>query len=308
MIVESIIPDALDGERLDRAVAVIVEVTRSDAASLVDRGAVSVNGAVTVRRSLRVRTGDLVNVDFEPSSVAEPLVPDASVVFDVVYEDANVIVIDKPAGLVVHPGAGNQTATLVHGLLARFPELARLAVGDQAFRPGIVHRLDKGTSGLLMVGRTPNAVAVLIGQLRSRSVSRHYLALARGEFRSVSGVIDAPVGRSDADPTKMTVSVHGREAITNYRVRDAFQVPEPTTLVECWLETGRTHQIRVHLSAIGHPVVGDQRYGGSRGAVKSARPWLHAFRLSFDDPVTGVLKEFESPVPPDLQVILATLS
>jgi 23S rRNA pseudouridine1911/1915/1917 synthase len=304
---ESTVPDALAGERLDRVVAVIAEVTRSEAAELVDAGDVVVNGLVIVRRSHRVVLDDLVRVTLPKRMPAPSLVPDPDVQFPVVYVDDDVIVVDKPAGLVVHPGAGNQHRTLVHGLLARFPDLAALAIGDNAIRPGIVHRLDKGTSGLLMVARTTQATENLIEQLKARSVSRHYLALAHGRFAAQHGVIDAPVGRSDSDPTKMTVSASGRDAVTNYRVQQAFERPEPCSLIECWLETGRTHQIRVHLSAIGHPVVGDPRYGGLKGSLTTPRPWLHAFSLRFLHPATAAPMSFESPVPDDLNSVLAAL-
>ena len=305
-IVETV-PEALAGERIDRVVAVVCGCTRADAARLVDEGRVEINDGEARSRARRVELGDRVLVHpFDPEPQSRPG-PDASVAFKVVHEDAQVLVIDKPAGLVVHPGSGNQEGTLVHGLLARYPELAALAVGDAAIRPGIVHRLDKGTSGLLMVGRDDATVRALIAQLAARTVSRHYLVLAWGRFASTSGLIDAAVGRSDADPTKMSVSATGREARTRYRVEQSFALPDPTTLVECWLETGRTHQIRVHLAAIGHPVVGDARYGGARNAVHSPRPWLHAFSLAFDHPVTGERLTFRSEVPQDLADVLRGL-
>ena len=301
------IPDALVGERIDRVVAVVCGCTRADAARLVDEGRVEINDGAVRARARRVVLGDRISVrPFPPIADARPG-PDATVEFNVVYEDAQVLVIDKPAGLVVHPGSGNQDGTLVHGLLARYPELATLAVGDAAIRPGIVHRLDKGTSGLLMVGRDAATVRALIDQLAARSVSRHYLALAWGRFESTSGLIDAAVGRSDADPTKMTVSASGKEARTRYRVEQSFSTPDPIALVECWLETGRTHQIRVHLAAIGHPVVGDARYGGARNAVHSPRPWLHAYSLAFNHPTTGERLTFRSDVPADLAAVLQGL-
>lgn len=310
MKVTETVPDALGGERLDRVVAILANCNRAQASELVDQGSVTVNGAVVAQRSRRVAEGDVI--EFAPPDLvlAEPVRGDPAVQFTVVYEDDAVIVIDKPAGLVVHPGAGNTSGTLVHGLLARYPDLASLADEGSGtlVRPGIVHRLDKGTSGLLMVGRTAAAVEALIGQLSRREVHRHYQALAWGEFEATSGLIDAPVGRSDADPTRMTVSASGKEARTRYRVLKQYALPDPTALVECWLETGRTHQIRVHLAAIGHPVVGDSRYGGARNAVVSPRPWLHAFELTFEHPVTGETLSFTSPVPADLQAVLSTLS
>lgn len=307
-VVLALVPDALFGERLDRVVAVIAEVTRVEAASLVDEGRVSVNSVVQTTRSRKVKTNDEIAVHRHDIALDVVLEPDPTVEFEVVHADDHVIVVNKPAELVVHPGAGNQRGTLVHGLIARFPELAAMASGDQLERPGIVHRLDKGTSGLLMVGRTPEAVRNLIAQLANRTVSRHYHALAWGTFISSSGLIDARVGRSLSDPTRMAVSSSGREARTRYSVLSAFTQPDPTTLVECWLETGRTHQIRVHLSAIGHPIVGDQRYGGARGAVVSPRPWLHAYSLRFDHPATGEEMFFTAEVPSDLTNVLTGLS
>jgi 23S rRNA pseudouridine1911/1915/1917 synthase len=187
----------------------------------------------------------------------------------------------------------------VHGLLARFPELAE-GPGDPA-RPGIVHRLDKGTSGLLAVALTPEAYASLVAQLQAHSVDRRYTVLVWDHIEADAGMVDAPVGRSTRDPTRMSVSRRGREARTRYRVRARDHQPAALTLVECQLETGRTHQIRVHLAAIGHPVVGDSRYGGSRPELPAARPFLHAGRLAFDHPVTGERLEWVSPLPEDLE-------
>jgi 23S rRNA pseudouridine1911/1915/1917 synthase len=307
-VVHGVVPEALDGERIDRVVAVFADVTRAEATELVENGSVEIGGVAVTRRSSRVRLGDDISIVAPERFKRLSLEPDPSVVLDVLYEDESIAIINKHADLVVHPGAGNQTGTLVHGLLARYPEIAAMAVGDQADRPGIVHRLDKGTSGLLMIGRNQEAVTNLISQLSSRSVSRHYMALAHGRFASRSGVIDAAVGRSDSDPTKMTVTANGKEAITHYRVDRTFDLPEPATLLECWLETGRTHQIRVHLSAIGHPVVGDPRYGGMRGPIRSPRLWLHAFSLSFLHPVSQEPVSFEAPVPPDLTAVFDQLT
>lgn len=306
---QDVVPEALAGQRLDRVVAIVADLNRADAGTHVDEGKVAVNGLVVTQRSKRLKLGDEVTVVVSVAATAGGLIPEPDVEVRVVYVDDDVIVVDKPAGLVVHPGSGNQTGTLVHGLLARFPELAAMAEGDQADRPGIVHRLDKGTSGLLMVGRNAAAVEALIGQLQARTVSRHYKALAWGRFASSSGLIDAPVGRSDNDPTKMTITTNGREARTRYSVLRAYDQPDPCTLIECWLETGRTHQIRVHLTAIGHPIVGDSRYGGSRSAmIPSPRPWLHAFSLAFSHPRSDESMYFTSPVPDDLEDVLKGLT
>src|SRR5262249_9319543 len=199
-----------------------------------------------------------------------------------------------PAGLVVHPGAGHADGTLVNGLLARFPEIA--AVGDPA-RPGIVHRLDRDTSGLLAVARSAAGYDPLVDQLARRSVERLYATLVWGALSSPRRVIDAPIGRSESRRTRMAVRSAGKEARTGYRVLETFETPRCSRL-ECKLETGRTHQIRVHLAAIGHPVVGDPSYGGARQHIALARPFLHATTLGFEHPVTGGPLRVEGPLPP----------
>jgi 23S rRNA pseudouridine1911/1915/1917 synthase len=225
----------------------------------------------------------------------------------IVYADDEIIVVDKPPGLVVHPGAGHRTGTLVQGIAARFPDLAEAGPGDPD-RPGVVQRLDKGTSGLLVVARTSEAHRSLVGQLRTRRLDRRYLALALGAFEADTGEIEAPMGRSERDPTRMAVSRRGRPALTAYRVERRYQRPLAVTLVECKLATGRTHQIRVHLAAIGHPVAGDTRYGGAARRLALERPFLHAHRLRFDHPRTRERLSFSSPLPPDLEAVLAGLS
>jgi 23S rRNA pseudouridine1911/1915/1917 synthase len=222
----------------------------------------------------------------------------------VVHVDDDVIVVDKPADLVVHPGSGNLDQTMVNGLLARFPELA--TVGDPE-RPGIVHRLDRGTSGLLVVARTPEAYESLVDQLAERTVERRYRTLVWGHPASPRGVVDAPIGRSPKHPTKMAVTERGKPARTSYEVVRTFDRPVEVAELECRLETGRTHQIRVHLSAIGHSVVGDDRYRGVRESLSCPRPFLHAERLGFAHPVTGDRLTFESPLPADLQAVLDRL-
>ena len=295
------VPAALGGERLDRVVALLTGLPRSEVARLVDDGAVRVGGQAVTTRSRRLAEGDDLEVDVPAAVVAAAPEPDGSVPVAEVFADAHVVVVDKAPGVVVHPGAGRPAATLVHGLLARYPDLA--GVGEPA-RPGIVHRLDKGTSGLLVVARTADAYRSLTGQLAARAVERRYLALVRGTVESPAGVVDAPVGRAATDPTRMTVSARGRPARTRYEVRRRFTAPDDATLVECSLETGRTHQVRVHLAAIGHPVLGDARYGGAGTARRSPRPFLHAFRLSFDHPAGGERLTFTSPLPADLQEVL----
>jgi len=220
-----------------------------------------------------------------------------------------VIVVDKPAGLVVHPGAGRADGTLVQGLLARFPDLrdAGMAPGADPSRPGIVHRLDKGTSGLLVVARTAEAYRSLAAQLAARQVERRYLTLVWGELEGERGVIDAPLSRAPADRTRIAVVASGREARTGFQVLARYSRPSVLTLLTCRLETGRTHQIRAHMAALGHPVVADARYGG-RAFGGLGRPFLHAGHLAFVHPSSGLMCAYESPVPADLAAVLAGLT
>jgi 23S rRNA pseudouridine1911/1915/1917 synthase len=298
------VPSALDGERIDRVVAMLADVSRSEASRLVSDGAVTVDGDVITRGADRLGTGAVIAIVAPEPQDEEPPRADVDVAFPVVHEDEHVIVVDKPADLVVHPGAGHEGATLVNGLLARYPELA--GVGDPA-RPGIVHRLDRGTSGLLVVARTELAYDSLVEQLADRSVDRQYRTLVWGHLDSPRGVVDAPIGRSTKHPTKMAVTERGKPARTRYEVVRPFDAPVEVSELTCRLETGRTHQIRVHLAAIGHPVVGDDRYRGVRQSLVCPRPFLHAERLGFDHPGTGEAMVFTSPLPDDLATILASL-
>jgi 23S rRNA pseudouridine1911/1915/1917 synthase len=304
-----IVPPALAGERIDRVVAMLTELPRAEVAELVEAGAVRIGGAAVERGSRKVREGDVIEVDVPDRPEAAVLAPDPSVEIEVVHEDDDVLVVDKAAGVVVHPGAGHDMGTMVQGLVARYPELSRLPEegAGQADRPGIVHRLDAGTSGLLVVARTAAAYHDLVAQLAAREVQRYYRALVLGIVEANAGEIDAPIGRSDRDPTQMAVATGGREARTRYEVRQRYQEPIPTTEVACKLETGRTHQIRVHLAAIGHPVVGDGRYGGDRPAIAMARPFLHAERLAFVHPTSGETLTFTSALPADLDAVLRGL-
>jgi 23S rRNA pseudouridine1911/1915/1917 synthase len=215
-------------------------------------------------------------------------------------------VIDKPAGLVVHPGAGHQEGTLVGGLLAMFPDLSLLVESGvcSGDRPGIVHRLDKGTSGLLAVARTESAYRALVAQLADRSMARRYLTLVEGEVTDDRGEVDAPIGRSTRTPTKMAIAAGGRPAKTGYTVLTRRYDPRPATLLEVSLNSGRTHQIRVHMAAIGHPVVGDARYGQVDHDLPTGRFFLHAFELGFTHPASGERMEFSAPLPADLTTYL----
>lgn len=299
------VPPARGGERVDRAVAGLLGLSRAEVSALIERGAVRVGGRLVTARSRRVVAGQWIEVEAPLSR--RPVLPaaDPSVVIPVVYVDAQVIVVDKPAGVVVHPGAGRAQGTLSAGLLSRFPELA--GVGDPT-RPGIVHRLDRLTSGLLAVARTEQAYRSLVAQLAARSVERRYLALVRGTPEGQAGCIDAPIGRSVRRPTRMAVVESGRKARSRYRVLRRFTVPLQASLLECSLETGRTHQLRVHLAAIGSPVLGDADYRGATGAIALSRPFLHAARLGFDHPGSGQRLRFSSPLPPELTEVVALFS
>jgi 23S rRNA pseudouridine1911/1915/1917 synthase len=311
-VFETVVPATLGGERVDRAVALLTGLPRSTVAEMVHQGRVVVDGQRVEVRSRTLVIGQTLRVDVAPPAEHGPRA-DGGVAFAVVDEDDHLIVVDKPAGLVVHHGAGHSGGTLVDGLLARFPELARLAEAGagEAGRPGIVHRLDKGTSGLLVVARTADAFASLSAQLREHTAGRHYRALVAGTVEDDAGVVDAPIGRSPRQPTRMAVTRGGRPARTAYTVVARYRDPLEATLVEATLETGRTHQVRVHLAAIGHPVFGDDRYWGTvprppatRGLLAPGRLFLHAGRLSLDHPEDGARRTWESPLPPDLDAIV----
>jgi 23S rRNA pseudouridine1911/1915/1917 synthase len=295
------VPASLAGERIDRAVALLTGWSRSDVAALIEEGAVRIDGQ-PVAKSRRLAEGEEVEVEGEPEPEAPPVAE--PVEFPVVHADDDVVVVVKPAGLVVHPGAGHETGTLAAGLLHRFPEVA--GVGDP-MRPGIVHRLDRDTSGLMVVARSARAYDALTAALAAREVERRYLALAWGRFDARRGTIDAPIGRSATRRTRMAVREAGKEARTGYEVLTQYDHPV-CALVECRLETGRTHQIRVHLAAIGHPVVGDGTYGGDRNPLQPGRPFLHAHVLQLAHPVTGEHLEFSDPLPPELMAVLSRLA
>lgn len=305
------VPRALDGVRVDRAVAMLTGVSRSEAAALVAAGHVSIDRLPVRSRRMALTEGGQLVVELPGRP---PLEPDAAVPFRVVHEDPVFVVVDKPAGVVVHPGAGRREGTLVAGLLARYPELADLGEVCDPTRPGIVHRIDRGTSGLLVVARTIGAYRSLGAQMGARSAGRTYVGLVSGRLKEDRGVVDAPIGRSVRAPTKMTVSSAGRPARTGYEVLQRVDevvgpegpMPLPATLVACRLETGRTHQIRVHLAAIGHPVLGDDRYGRPTSVMAPGRLFLHAAVLAIDHPETGVRMSWRSPLPDDLAAVLGT--
>jgi 23S rRNA pseudouridine1911/1915/1917 synthase len=270
------------GERLDRLAARRLGLSRSFVQRLIGDGDLHVDGEDT-SPSYKVRDGQLVEVRLPESGLAPEDIP-----VPVVFEDEHILVVDKPAGLVVHPGAGNPSGTLVNALLSK-----GIAGGEDPSRPGVVHRLDRDTSGLMVLARGEPAYSRLVEMMSARRVRRGYRALVVGEGLPETGTIDSPVGRDPDNPTLMAAGV-GKPAITHFEV---LNEAAGHTMLRVWLETGRTHQIRVHLSAIGYPVYADPLYGAP---VPDSRLWLHAEQLSFEHPVTGQALEFYSEIPEDL--------
>jgi 23S rRNA pseudouridine1911/1915/1917 synthase len=293
------VPDDCAGLRLDQALARLLPAhSRSRLKGWIDAGRVEVDGARAAPRR-KLAGGERIDVDPDDAADAIADAPQP-IALDVVHEDAATIVVDKPAGLVVHPGAGNRDGTLLNALLHRYPELAAVA------RAGIVHRLDKDTSGLMVVARTREAQTDLVRQLAARTVKRDYLAVVHGDVAKAV-TVDAPIGRHPVHRTSMAVVERGREARTHVAPVERFGV---ATLVRCSLDTGRTHQIRVHLTAVGHPLVGDPTYGARKGAAAVPpfqRQALHAQRLGYADPATHVARAFESAVPADFAALVAAL-
>ena len=305
MKVEETVPAALDGERIDRVVSLIADISRSDATKLIADGGTEIDGSVVTSGKSRLKEGQTVVVDLDKIPVPVLPGPDASVVLDVVYVDDDIIVINKDAGVVVHPASGHGNGTLVNGILALYPEVATVG---QPGRPGIVHRLDSGTTGMMVVARTQRAYDSLVAALQEHEVGREYLALAWCRFDSPTATVDAAIGRHPRDPMKMAVVNSGKWARTHLEVQETFNDPVEVTLVQCTLETGRTHQIRVHLGAVGHPVVGDSMYGGARSALVAPRPMLHARRLTLIHPGSGEEMTFEAELPADMVAVIAKCS
>ena len=291
-----VIPLEMAGLRLDQALArLLPEESRSRLARLIGEGHVRVDGREATP-SRKLRSGEAVEVALAPRPV-EGAHEAEDIALKVLHEDDDVLVIDKPAGLVVHPGSGNWSGTMLNALLHHAPGARDLPRG------GIVHRLDKDTSGVLVVAKTEAAQVSLVRQLQARTMKRTYLALARGEVKR-DGSVDKPIGRHPTQRTRMAVVPGGKPAVTHYRVREKLPAH---TLLECELETGRTHQIRVHLAAIGHPLEGDPVYAG-RGPRRFPRQALHAWKLAFDHPRTGKPARFESKLPVDFRKLLKELA
>jgi 23S rRNA pseudouridine1911/1915/1917 synthase len=289
------LPADAAGARFDAALArALPQFSRSRLRAWIDAGRVAVDGA-PADPTRRVRGGERVVVQAEADPRELAYAPEA-IAISIVHEDRTLLVIDKPPGLVVHPGSGNWDGTLLNALLHHAPELSGVP------RAGIVHRLDKDTSGLMVVAKTLTAQTALVRQLQARTVTREYIALAVGDIAR-GGTVDAPIGRHPSRRTRMAVVATGRAARTHYDIVERYG---SATLLRCRLETGRTHQIRVHLASIGHPLVGDPAYG-RRGPVPFARQALHAARLALVHPLTGLACAWEAPPPPDLRDLIAGL-
>ena len=296
---ELVVMPALHGARLDRAlVDAMPEFSRSYLQQLIDDSAVEVNGLVVVKASARLKAGDVARVALRPTPQSQAFKPQA-MPLQIVFEDEHMLVIDKPAGLVVHPAPGNWSGTLLNGLLAHDPRFTQLP------RAGIVHRLDKDTSGLMLVARTRQAMDALVHMIAARTVQRQYLALAHKPWSGPSRrEVQEPVGRDPRNRLRMAVVDMARDAGKPARTTiELLQNAQQGCLVRCTLHTGRTHQIRVHMAFIGHPLVADLTYSGA-AAAGLGRQALHAYRLALPHPVTGHMLDLRAPLPPDLGAAL----
>ncbi len=291
------VPDGLAGERVDAAAARMTGLTRSRVAGLIAEGLVLLDGAAVARPSQRVRTGQLLDIDLSEPVRRARVVPAVVEGMTIVHDDPDVVVVDKPAGVAAHPSLGWDGPDVVSGLAgAGF----RITTSGAAERQGIVHRLDVGTSGLMVVAKSERAYTVLKRAFRERTVDKAYLALVRGHLDPLEGTIDAPIGRHPGSEWKFAVTAGGRAAVTHYEV---IEMMRATCLVRVRLETGRTHQIRVHFAALHHPCVGDPLYGSDPGLAARLgldRQWLHAAELGFVHPGTGEYVHFASEPPADL--------
>ena len=298
------VPSMAGTARVDRIVADLTGISRSYVQKLMSAGLLT-SGGRPLRANEQVAGGTELQLVIPPPAIAQPgAEPDIPV--HVVYEDDDLLIVDKPSGLVVHPAAGHATGTLVNALLGRAGAAEYGGIAGVR-RPGIVHRLDRDTSGLLMVARHDGAQASLMAQLKARRIKKTYLALVIGNVAAASGRIEAPIGRDPGRRTRMAVLAAGRPAVTGYRVRERFA---GWTLLELDLITGRTHQIRVHLEAIGHPVAGDPMYGtgtSRRGPDGLGRLFLHAWRMELASPTDGRLIRAEAPLPAELESVLEGL-
>lgn len=305
--IEVVASDA--GERLDKLVlAALPDLTRAQVQTLIKEGRVTVDGR-PIKAGVKLRGGEQIRVALpsdETADEADAIAPEA-IDLKILYEDDDLVVLEKPAGLTVHPGVGNESGTLANALLARYPELAEMQDAPEAEgRMGIVHRLDKDTSGLMVAARNLETLRALMNQFRERSVEKQYIALLERRPKTERGVIDAPIARDPRQRKRMAVVQGGRPAITDFEIIDDNFL-EDRALVRLTLHTGRTHQIRVHMAFIGCPVVGDRVYGFRKQRLSLKRQFLHAALLVFTHPRSGERLKFESPLPPSLQNILDKL-
>ena len=289
-----IVSEGESGARLDVLAADAAKITRSRAGALIRDGLVRVNGAAQSKAGFKLRPGDRVEVllpEAEPARVEAQDIP-----IEVLYQDADLAVVYKPSGMVVHPAAGNPDGTLVNALLGRLDHLS--GIGGE-IRPGIVHRIDKDTSGLLLVAKNDFSHLALSEQIRVHSVQRAYMAIVQGGMKRDAGTVEGPIGRHPTDRKKMAIVPDGREAATHWRVLEPLR---GATLLECKLTTGRTHQIRVHMASIGHPLLGDPLYGPKKMPYPvTGGQLLHAFRIGFVHPRSGEEMLFEAPPEPRFQ-------
>lgn len=285
------------GSRLDKALADLTELSRSQANDEIKKGGVLVNGK-TAKAKYAVKVGDVITYTVPEEEVLDYVAEDLPL--DIVYEDADVAVVNKPQGMVVHPSAGHTSGTLVNALLYHIKDLSSI---NGVVRPGIVHRIDKDTSGLLMIAKNDQAHQALAEELKAKKSLRKYLAIVHGNLPTDRGVIEAPIGRSDKDRKKQAVTAKGKPALTRFQVLERFGA---YTLVELTLETGRTHQIRVHMAYIGHPVAGDPLYG-PRKTLTGQGQFLHAQTLGFTHPTSGEEPVFTAPAPAIFQETLEKL-
>ena len=305
-VLDLVVPGSLDGIRIDRVLSMLTGLSRSETSDILISGSVRLNDRVIVKPSTSVEEGQHL-VAALPTPESGFVEADSSVAVDVVLDDPDFAVVNKAPGQVVHPGAGHRHGTLVAGLLAIYPEMAELSAEGlcNPLRPGIVHRLDKGTSGVLVVAKTPEGYLNLSAQLAERLMDRTYLGMVEGYVTEERGVVDAPLGRSTRTPTMMAVRADGRPARTGYEVVTRIDKPHAMTLLRLQLDTGRTHQIRVHLATIGHPVVNDPRYGHRRERrLAEDRFFLHSTTLAFAHPRTDEWLSTTVALPDDLRSLV----
>lgn len=300
-----LVEEEYEGERLDKYLSAVMEdLSRSYIQKLWKQNAVTLNGKA-VKASTRLAAGDVVWLQIPEATVPE-ILPE-KMDLDIVYEDSDVILVNKPKGMVVHPAPGHYTGTLVNGLMEHCTDLSGI---NGSLRPGIVHRIDMDTTGILIACKNDRAHNCIALQLKEHSITREYRALVYGNIKEDSGTVDKPIGRNPSDRKKMAIVPDGRHAVTHYRVLERFG---DCTWIACRLETGRTHQIRVHMTSIGHPLVGDQVYGPASGKLAGISvaglqgQCLHAGILGFVHPSTGAYMEFEAPLPAYLENMLEKL-